>query len=205
MSEDGSSECLFIRLSDWYAPQAYFSDAGKVGKSALGRPQPPFVCPIGRLQGRYPVATEFPLGRWPLVIGAEGILLRLTALVLRAVSFLGGRKQSVFHRRRQLNAEIRFACPFNRATAEVGRAARRRSDARRILLIQWQLGIKFTPDRLGKQRGTGVSPAAFWLLCRRGQSNPCRGTEYPQTAWKTNEGAFGGTIRRQLTAEPASS
>ena len=135
LSEDGSCECLFIRLSDGYAPQAYFSDAGKVGKSALGRPQPPFVCPIGRLQRRYRAATEIPLclrlprnrcgGSRTSPDGprAEGCFF-----------FWGGRKQSVFHSRRQLNAEIRFACPFNRATAEVGRAARRRSDARRA----WQ-------------------------------------------------------------------
>ena len=30
------------------APQAYFSLAGKVGKRALGRPQTPSFCPIGR-------------------------------------------------------------------------------------------------------------------------------------------------------------
>ena len=69
-----------------HAPQAYFSDAGKVGKSAPGRPRPPFVCPIGRLQGRYRVATEFPLGRWPLVIGAVLHELRLTALGMMGVS-----------------------------------------------------------------------------------------------------------------------
>ena len=35
-----------------------------------------------------PVATEILQGRWPLVIGLAVILLRLSALVLRGVSFL---------------------------------------------------------------------------------------------------------------------
>ena len=34
----------------------------------------------------YPVATELLQGRWPLVIGAEGVRLRLTALGLMVVS-----------------------------------------------------------------------------------------------------------------------
>ena len=50
--------------------------------------------------------------------------------------------------------------------------------------------------------GSGVSPAAFWLLCRRGQSNPRRSAEYPQTAWKADKGAFGGTFRRKAPPVP---
>ena len=45
--------------------------------------------------------------------------------------------------------------------------------------IQWQPGISPDSVRLDKA-GSGASPAAFWLLCRRGQSNPCRSTEYPE-------------------------
>ena len=45
-------------------------------------------------------------------------------------------------------------------------------------LIQWQRSIKSYPDRSDKT-GSGGTPAAFWLLCRRGQSNPRRGVEYP--------------------------
>ena len=59
---------LIISLSAFqagYAPLAYFSFAEKVGKSALGTPQTPVVCPIGRLQGRYRTATEFPFGLRP--------------------------------------------------------------------------------------------------------------------------------------------
>ena len=131
LSEDGSCECLFIRLSDWYAPQAYFSDAGKVGKSALGRPQPPFVCPIGRLPGRYPVATEFPLGRWPLVIGAVVYPLRLTALGLRGVSFWEAGTKAGPRDVCSSSVKSRWIYPFKRATAEAGRAARCRSAPRR--------------------------------------------------------------------------
>ena len=60
----------------------YFALGGKVTKTPPGFPRTP-ICPIGCLQGRYPVATEFLPGRWPLVFGAEIYPLRLTALVLR--------------------------------------------------------------------------------------------------------------------------
>ena len=49
-SEGGAAERTSISLSDWGAPRAYFSFAGKVGKSALGRPQTPSFCPIGCYQ-----------------------------------------------------------------------------------------------------------------------------------------------------------
>ena len=57
-----------------------FLYAQKVTKKAPGRPRTPNFSLIGRYQRRYPVATEFPLACWPLVIGTEGIQLRLTAL-----------------------------------------------------------------------------------------------------------------------------
>ena len=68
-----------------YAPQAYFSCAGKVGKSA---PAPPlFVQSVG-----IEADTQLPLKfRWvadPLVIGAVDIQLRLSPLGLRGASFL---------------------------------------------------------------------------------------------------------------------
>ena len=31
-----------------------------------------------------------------------------------------------------------------------------------LALVQWLPGIKSDSDRLGKQRGPGVSPALFW-------------------------------------------
>ena len=47
----------------------YFAIGGKVTKTPPGFPRTP-ICPIGRHQGRFPVATEILPGRWPLVIGA---------------------------------------------------------------------------------------------------------------------------------------
>ena len=73
----------------------YFALGGKVTKTPLGRPQTPFVCPIGRHQGRYPIATEIPLACWPLVIGAVGHELRLTALGLMVVSFFWQKSESL--------------------------------------------------------------------------------------------------------------
>ncbi len=45
-------------------------------------------------------------------------------------------------------------------------------------LIQWLDAIRIPPSPI--KSGAGVSPAAFWLLCRRGQSNPRRSAEYPE-------------------------
>ena len=86
MSEEGSSECLLIQHFRLFGDfpcsgTGHFALGGKVTKTPPGFPRTPF-CPIGRLQGRFPVATEFLPGRWPLVIGAEVYPLRLTALGL---------------------------------------------------------------------------------------------------------------------------
>ena len=62
-----------------------FLYAQKVTKKAPGDPDPSF-CLIGRNQGLHLVATEIPCGRWPLVIGAVHIGLRLTALGLIGTS-----------------------------------------------------------------------------------------------------------------------
>src|SRR5699024_5808772 len=64
--------------------------------------QTPAGCLIGLYQGRYRVATEILPGRWPLVIGAGGYGLRLTALESRAISFLGDESLCSFRRSRQL-------------------------------------------------------------------------------------------------------
>ena len=145
-----------------HAPQAYFSDAGKVGKSATGRPRPPFVCPIGRLQGRYRVATEFPLGRWPLVIGAVLHELRLTALGMMGVSFLGGRGSlSVSHSCRQLVIEPQICLPLQKAVRRSRTSSLPQIRSPKDSLVQWQRSSKSYPDRLGKHRGSGVSPAVF--------------------------------------------
>ena len=50
---------------DHIAENGYKLYAQKVTKKALGGPQTPFFCPIGRLQGRYRAATESPQGLRP--------------------------------------------------------------------------------------------------------------------------------------------
>ena len=110
-----------------------FLYAQKVTKKAPGTPRTP-VYPIGRLLGRYPVATEFPdvprnrCGGYPTSPDgprAEGCFFFVSGS-------LGGSNN-----RRQFDIEIRFAYPFkpvgpypltppvadsseDRATAEVG-------------------------------------------------------------------------------------
>ena len=108
----------------------YFALGGKVTKTPPGFPRTP-ICPIGRHQGRFPVATEILPGRWPLVIGAVVYPLRLTALGLRGVSFWEAGTKAGPKDVCSSSVKIRKIYPFKRATAEAGRAARRRSDARR--------------------------------------------------------------------------
>ena len=66
-------EHAFISPSGWLnipcSGTGYFALGGKVTKTPPGFPRTP-ICPIGRHQGRFPVATEILPGRWPLVIGA---------------------------------------------------------------------------------------------------------------------------------------
>ena len=64
-------------------------------QNAAGDTPAPNVCPIGRHQGRYPIATEIPLACWPLVIGAVGHGLRLSALGLMVVSFFWQKSESL--------------------------------------------------------------------------------------------------------------
>ena len=108
----------------------YFALGGKVIKTPPGTPRTPF-CLIGRLPGRYPVATETLPGRWPLVIGAVVYPLRLTALGLRGVSFWEGGTKGVPKDVCSSSVKIRKIYPFKRATAEARQAARRRSAPRR--------------------------------------------------------------------------
>ena len=62
-------------------------------------------------------------------------------------------------------------------SGEVGKPPHRLRGASGPAVFQWQPGISPDGVRLDKT-GSGGTPAAFWLLCRRGQSNPCRSTEY---------------------------
>ncbi len=151
-----------------------FLYAQKVTKKAQGDPDPFFLQSDAPKIG-YPVATEFLQGRWPLVIGAVRIGLRLTALGMRVVSFwlaeLGAFSITVG----EPTQKPKFACPFEpvgpyplappvadinegRATAETGQEARRRSDAK---------GQKFSGNELSKLIQTdwakaGVQPEGGW-------------------------------------------
>ena len=104
-SEGGAAERTSISLSDWGAPRAYFSFAGKVGKSAPGRPRSPIFYLIGRLQGKNQLPLNFCEAAGLLVIGAVFHGLRLTALESRAVSFFADESLCSFRRSRQLVAE----------------------------------------------------------------------------------------------------
>ena len=157
-------------LQAGHAPQAYFSDAGKVGKSAPGRPRPPFFYPIVQYQGRYPVATEFPLGRWPLVIGAVGIPLRLTALGMMDFAIFCYRKPGCFPKE-QAAGHRKTSClyPFKKATAEAGQATRHRSDARRILQFSGCAAARLIPADWANKGGLGSPQRRFGYFAAEGK------------------------------------
>ena len=67
--------------------------------------------------------------------------------------------------------------PLTGPKAEVGRDGSK-DQMPEGLVIQWLDANRATPRPM--KSGAGVSPAAFWLLCRRGQSNPRRSAEYPE-------------------------
>ena len=70
-----------------YAPQAYFSFAGKVGKSALGRPQTPFFIQSDTIRFDTGQPLKYLFASGSLVIGTLRVRLRLTALVLMVITF----------------------------------------------------------------------------------------------------------------------
>ena len=101
LSEEGSFECLFISPSGWVCSAGLLFQRGKSRQKRAGEtPDPPLYYLIGRYQRRYPVATELLQGRWPLVIGAEGVRLRLTALGLMVVSCFSDESLSISRIRR---------------------------------------------------------------------------------------------------------
>ena len=123
-------------------------------------------CLIGRLPGRYPVATEFPLGRWPLVIGAVVYPLCLTALGLRGV-FLGGGNQSGSKRCLQLVSENQENLPFQKGDSRSWTSSPLQISTPKDAVSQWHPIIKLYSDRLDK---AGVQPEGGWrffgsLLC----------------------------------------
>ena len=81
-----AAEGTFSALQAGDAPRAYFSCAGKVGKSAPGRPRPPSVCLIGHLQGSTRLPLKYLFAPGFLVIGAVLHELRLSPLGLMGIS-----------------------------------------------------------------------------------------------------------------------
>ena len=61
--------------------------------------------------------------------------------------------------------------------------------------IQWQPGIKFIPDQLDKQRGSGVSPAPCGDFCAY-KSHPGSGAGSPGR-WRAAARSFGESLRRR--------
>ena len=146
LSEDGSSERLVFvfalrcvrsgshraLLPGLPAPDpGNFLYAQKVTKKAPGRPRTPFVVQLDTCKGDDQLSLKFCKASGSLVIGLAGHALRLTALGLRDFAgFLSG--DSLFPiAPGSPTQNLRFAYPFNRASAEVGRETRHRSDARR--------------------------------------------------------------------------
>ena len=122
-------------------PAAYFSGAGKVGKSAPGRPRPPCFL---QLAPRY-LAAQQPLNVCkacgPVVTGAEGVRLRLTAVVLRDVSCFKDRSRSTSRGRRQYETIKQINLSLQKAV--------RRSGTR-------------SPPQISSQEDFAPSVAAHW-------------------------------------------
>ena len=136
----------------------------------------PRFCPIGRSQ----VRTAQPLKRRFLASD-----LRRVSCPTSAVALLKGQANLGFYVSLAASVETpqSLANPKRNNHRHEGRQAKfvtHRTDyegAGGPAEIQWQPGIKFTPDRLDKQRGSGVSPAPFGDFC----------------AYKSHPGSGGGT------------
>ena len=131
-----------------------FLYAQKVTKKAPGDPDP-IVCPIGRLQGRYPVATKPPFCRWPPRNRCGAYLTSPDGP--RADRHFLLRKKQIHLSRQKGDSRSRTRYPVEIRCKKSGSVAAQRQIISRPI---------------GQKAGSGVSPAAFWLLCRRGQSNP---------------------------------
>ena len=159
----------------------------KVGGKTAGETPDPLFCPIGRLQGGCPVATEFPQGLRPP---------RNRCGALRT-SPDGPRDDGCF-----------FVCndgyiyPFKRATAEAGRATRRRSDAKGQRFSGCPVSNPIQTDwaKAGVQPSGGPARrglACFWVLFARAKSTPGPGRGGPgaksRSGWlRMHPGTGGG-------------
>ena len=110
----------------------------KVGGKTAGETPDPRCLSNRTPAGIFCAATEIPLACWPLVTGAAGILLRLTALGMRIVSCY---------------AKLDASAPSTGRQPKLDKIPA--TDQMPKDLVQWQLGIVPDGVQLGKSGGRG--------------------------------------------------
>ena len=189
-SEEVSSECLFISPSACGFPHpraGYFSLAGKVPKRALGRPQAPTFpgpprpgpgrpwtpfCLIGRLPGRYPVATEILQGlRLPRNRCGDYFTSPDGPRAEGHFCFVDG-SRSVSKRRRPFDTQKKIHLSLQKGASRSWTSSLPQIRSPEDGVSQWHLVIKSNPDRLDKQWGSGVAPAVFSPIFGRPKMGP---------------------------------
>ena len=147
----------------------YFALGGKVTKTPPGTPRTP-ICPIGRYQGRHPVATEFLLGLRPPRNRSVSVPLRLSPLGLRVISFLLAGACAGSNRRMEFDTKLDGSIPLTGRQPKSDQipAADQMPKGRGSVAAQYQ-----TRSRpIGQTRGAGVSPAVFSPICGRPKMGP---------------------------------
>ena len=182
---DFPSEVLFfflfvglLRRGTFPSPEKY--PKGRWGDPGPGHPllafgqftlQPPFFIQSDTYKGDTRLPLNFCRACGHLVTGAVGYALRLTALGLKVASCFADGSRSVSRRRRKHDIETKIRLPLQKAVRRSWTRYPPEIRSPEESVLQWQCSIKSGSVRLEKP-GSGVSPAAFWSLCRRGQSNP---------------------------------
>ena len=116
----------------------------KSTQKGAGDTPAPFVCPIGRYQGRYPVATEFP----------QSLRLPRNRCGVLRTSPVGPRADGCF-----LPHKIDSSIPSKGRQPKPDEKPA--ADQIPKNLVQWLRSIKSDTDRLGKKRGPGC-PRRFF-------------------------------------------
>ena len=151
-----------------------FLYAQKVTKKAPGDPDP-IVCPIGRLQGRYPVATKPPFCRWPPRNRCGAYLTSPDGP--RADRHFLLRKKQIHLSRQKGDSRSRTRYPVEIRCKKSGSVAAQRQIISRPIGQNGVRGVPggvFTRPQAGAYEANRRIAAALrpsGLLCRRGQSN----------------------------------
>ena len=213
---DFPSEVLFffllaglLRRGTFPSPEKY--PKGRWGDPGPGHPllafgqftlQPPFFIQSDTYKGDTRLPLNFCRACGHLVTGAVGYALRLTALGLKVASCFADGSRSVSRRRRKHDIETKIRLPLQKAV--------RRSPTR----SPPQIGCPKESGRFcgcaasspeasdWENRGPGCPRRRFGYFAAEGKVTRAYGAEYPQTAWKADKGAFGGTIRRKAPPAP---